>query len=83
MILNKVIRIVFKNLLINYLNNILWQGDGGSPLMCPYKDDPDHLVQVGIVAWGINCGLADIPAAYVNVAGFVYWIKNEIEKRGY
>jgi len=61
----------------------LWQGDGGSPLMCPYKDDPDHLVQVGIVAWGINCGLADIPAAYVNVAGFVYWIKNEIEKRGY
>ncbi|XP_025193800.1 spermosin-like [Melanaphis sacchari] len=59
------------------------KGDGGSPLMCPYKDDPDHLVQVGIVAWGINCGLADIPAAYVNVAGFMYWIKNEIEKRGY
>ncbi|CAH1721892.1 unnamed protein product [Aphis gossypii] len=59
------------------------KGDGGSPLMCPYKDDPDHLVQVGIVAWGINCGLADIPAAYVNVAGFVYWIKNEIEKRRY
>ncbi|KAF0761641.1 serine proteinase stubble-like isoform X2 [Aphis craccivora] len=59
------------------------KGDGGSPLMCPYKDDPDHLVQVGIVAWGINCGLADIPAAYVNVAGFVYWIKNEIEKKGY
>ncbi|XP_060850486.1 phenoloxidase-activating factor 2-like [Rhopalosiphum padi] len=58
------------------------KGDGGSPLMCPYKDDPDHLVQVGIVAWGINCGLADIPAAYVNVAGFTYWIKNEIEKRG-
>ncbi|XP_015369411.1 PREDICTED: serine protease 44-like [Diuraphis noxia] len=56
------------------------KGDGGSPLMCPYKDEPDRLVQVGIVAWGISCGLADIPAAYVNVAGFVYWIKNEIEK---
>ncbi|XP_001943192.2 serine protease Hayan [Acyrthosiphon pisum] len=56
------------------------KGDGGSPLMCPYKDYPDRLVQVGIVAWGISCGLADIPAAYVNVAGYVYWIKNEIEK---
>ncbi|XP_022168248.1 serine proteinase stubble-like isoform X2 [Myzus persicae] len=59
------------------------RGDGGSPLMCPYKDEPDRLVQVGIVAWGVSCGLADIPAAYVNVAGFMHWINNEIENRGY
>ncbi|XP_029344592.1 uncharacterized protein LOC100167585 isoform X2 [Acyrthosiphon pisum] len=59
------------------------KGDGGSPLWCPYKDEPDRLVQVGIVAWGIGCGLADIPAAYVNVAGFMQWINNEIENRGY
>jgi len=51
--------------------------------MCPYKDEPDRLVQVGIVAWGVGCGLADVPAAYVNVAGFMHWINNEIENRGY
>jgi len=55
------------------------KGDGGGPLMCPSKDDSNYLVQVGIVAWGINCGLADIPAVYVNVAGFLDWINTEIE----
>lgn len=55
------------------------KGDGGSPLMCPSKDDPNHLVQAGIVAWGIQCGIDGIPAAYVNVAGFRNWIDKEIK----
>uniref|UniRef100_A0A2S2R9K9 Phenoloxidase-activating factor 2 n=1 Tax=Sipha flava TaxID=143950 RepID=A0A2S2R9K9_9HEMI len=54
------------------------KGDGGSPLMCQYGDDSSNLVQVGIVAWGINCGLAGIPAVYVDVAHFSQWIHDEI-----
>lgn len=46
--------------------------------MCEYGDDSSNLVQVGIVAWGINCGLAGIPAAYVDVAHFSQWIHDEI-----
>ncbi|XP_050420347.1 phenoloxidase-activating factor 2-like [Adelges cooleyi] len=53
------------------------KGDGGSPLMCP-SDDPDILIQAGIVAWGIGCGLHQIPAVYVNVAQFRNWIDTEI-----
>merc|ERR1712226_861775 len=32
------------------------KGDGGSPLVCPSKYDPNTYVQAGIVAWGIGCG---------------------------
>merc|ERR1711915_117563 len=32
------------------------KGDGGSPLVCPSKYDPNTYVQTGIVAWGIGCG---------------------------
>jgi len=48
--------------------------------MCPSKDDPNYLVQAGIVSWGIQCGIDGIPAAYVNVAVFRNWIDKEIEK---
>lgn len=47
--------------------------------MCPSKDDPTHLIQAGIVSWGIQCGLADIPGVYVDVASFRNWIDQEIE----
>merc|ERR1712025_1406747 len=30
------------------------KGDGGSPLVCPSKTDPNTYVQAGIVAWGIG-----------------------------
>ncbi|VVC30609.1 Hypothetical protein CINCED_3A011857 [Cinara cedri] len=55
------------------------KGDGGSPLFCPSKHDPDNLVQVGIVSWGISCGVENIPGVYVNVAVFQKWINNQIE----
>lgn len=46
--------------------------------MCPSKNDPNSLVQVGIVSWGVDCGLEKIPGLYVNVARFRKWIDNEI-----
>lgn len=47
--------------------------------MCPSKDDPNTLIQAGIVAWGVQCGLLDIPGVYVDVASFRNWIDQEIE----
>jgi len=52
-------------------------GDGGSPLMC---EGPNGFVQAGIVSWGINCGLNDVPGVYVNLSNYVCWIKNTVEE---
>jgi len=50
------------------------RGDGGGPLVCPMKEDPSRYVQVGVVAWGIGCGDAEVPGVYTAVAEQVCWI---------
>jgi len=50
------------------------RGDGGGPLVCLKKDDPEHYVQVGIVAWGIGCGEENVPGVYTDVAEQACWI---------
>lgn len=52
-------------------------GDGGSPLVCPYKNESNRYYQTGIVAWGIGCG-NNIPGVYVNVALFRNWIDRQM-----
>ncbi|GAB6025980.1 hypothetical protein CHUAL_011948 [Chamberlinius hualienensis] len=54
------------------------KGDGGGPLVCEFQGS--YRV-AGIVAWGIGCGQANVPGAYVNVAGFRKWIDEEMGKR--
>jgi len=54
------------------------KGDGGSPLVCPLKSDPDTYVQVGIVAWGIGCGEAGIPGVYASVPKLLGWINEHL-----
>lgn len=49
-------------------------GDGGSPLVCPLRDDPSRYVQVGVVAWGIECGRLGLPGAYSDVFKAGPWI---------
>merc|ERR1711915_184936 len=44
------------------------KGDGGSPLVCPSKYDPNTYVQAGIVAWGIGCGENGTPGVYADVS---------------
>ncbi|XP_072943151.1 phenoloxidase-activating factor 2-like [Epargyreus clarus] len=56
-------------------------GDGGSPLVCPVKFERDRYVQMGIVAWGIECGHA-LPGVYSAVAAFGGWIDNSVGMRG-
>lgn len=55
------------------------EGDGGSPLVCPVPGNEGHYYQAGIVAWGIGCGLADTPGAYINVALFTDWIAEQMQ----
>jgi len=50
------------------------RGDGGGPLVCPKKEDPSQYVQVGVVAWGIGCGQAEVPGVYTSVPEQVCWI---------
>ncbi|KAL3278692.1 hypothetical protein HHI36_016228 [Cryptolaemus montrouzieri] len=52
-------------------------GDGGSPFVCSNPNKPHQYSQVGIVAWGIGCGL-EVPAVYADVALFRDWIDNKL-----
>lgn len=54
------------------------KGDGGSPLVCPLKEDPTRYVQAGIVAWGIGCGENQVPGVYANVAHARHWIDEQM-----
>eukprot|EP00088_Acartia_fossae_P056814 TRINITY_DN661_c0_g1_i1.p1 TRINITY_DN661_c0_g1~~TRINITY_DN661_c0_g1_i1.p1 ORF type:complete len:605 (+),score=163.65 TRINITY_DN661_c0_g1_i1:52-1866(+) len=53
-------------------------GDGGGPLVCPLKHDPERYVQVGIVAWGIGCG-EGIPGVYTSLTALGCWIDYELK----
>ncbi|XP_050294580.1 phenoloxidase-activating factor 2-like [Anthonomus grandis grandis] len=58
------------------------KGDGGSPLVCPVVGREDRYEQVGIVSWGLSCGMTEAPGVYVNVVMFAEWIDGEMEKLG-
>ncbi|CAK1540031.1 unnamed protein product [Leptosia nina] len=50
-------------------------GDGGSGLVCQVQG---QWVVVGLVAWGLGCANANVPAAYVNVAALLPWIQQQV-----
>ena len=58
---------------------MLFQGDGGSPLVCPMINDRSRYVQVGIVSWGIGCGENDIPGVYADVTTARAWIDQTMQ----
>jgi len=65
----------------NHFQNIyVFQGDGGSPLVCPIPGAIGRFVQVGIVAWGIGCG-DEIPGVYADVVKSTLWIQEKINQR--
>lgn len=68
---------IFKDL--NYLLysfiKLYFEGDGGSPLVCPIGQT---WFLAGLVAWGIGCGTGNVPGVYVNVATYVPWIQSII-----
>jgi len=54
------------------------KGDGGSPLVCPGKYDPNTYYQAGIVAWGIGCGETGTPGVYADVSKATCWIDQQM-----
>ena len=60
--------------------------DGNSDLFNQYPDIPEsvgnrdddvddiRLVQLGVVAWGIGCGMAGLPSVYSSVASARCWL---------
>nr|API81374.1 venom toxin [Hemiscorpius lepturus] len=54
-------------------------GDGGSPLVC---DVHGIWKVVGLVSWGIGCGLPGIPGVYVNMAHYRPWIESVVHRFG-
>ncbi|CAL4096278.1 unnamed protein product, partial [Meganyctiphanes norvegica] len=60
------------------------EGDGGSPLVCPNTNNNNNpnqpqYVQMGIVSWGIGCGIPGNPGVYASIPKSLDWIKNTIQ----
>ena len=54
---------------------ILFQGDGGGPLVC---EDQGYFELSGLVSWGFGCGRQDVPGVYVKISSFIGWINQII-----
>lgn len=52
------------------------QGDGGGPLVCVSRDNPNRYIQVGIVSWGIGCA-SNVPGVYASLEANRDWLTTE------
>ncbi|XP_074052101.1 mast cell tryptase-like [Macrotis lagotis] len=51
------------------------QGDSGGPLVCKVGNS---WKQVGVVSWGIGCGMPQKPGIYTRITRYVDWINKHI-----
>lgn len=58
------------------------KGDGGSPLFCTIPGQQNRFQLVGMVSWGVQCAVEDIPAVYTNVPYLRRWIDEKIKGLG-
>ncbi|KAK9509335.1 hypothetical protein O3M35_006675 [Rhynocoris fuscipes] len=52
------------------------QGDSGGPLMAQRKDK--RWMTIGVVSWGIQCGVKGKPGVYTKVTDYLDWIASKI-----
>ena len=56
-------------------------GDSGGPLIIQKRKGPrKQAVQIGLVSWGVVCGSSGVPGVYTNVAHFLEWILDHLDK---
>ena len=53
------------------------QGDSGGPLTCYVNG---AWTVVGIVSYGVECGLANVPGVYTRVSHFAEWIRDTMRQ---
>uniref|UniRef100_A0A8C0XNA6 Peptidase S1 domain-containing protein n=1 Tax=Castor canadensis TaxID=51338 RepID=A0A8C0XNA6_CASCN len=58
------------------------QGDSGGPLVCDKKKNKDKWYQIGIVSWGVSCGVKEFPGIYTKVSNYLLWINKETTQAG-
>ncbi|XP_045211106.2 neurotrypsin-like [Mercenaria mercenaria] len=56
------------------------KGDSGGPLSCERNG---RWYVAGIISWGEGCGQAQHPGVYTNVAHFVSWIADVLQRNNY
>lgn len=52
-------------------------------MICQVPESNSTYYQVGVVAWGIECGIEDVPGVYANVIRFRSWIDQKMNDLGY
>ncbi|ALC39888.1 CG18478 [Drosophila busckii] len=52
-------------------------GDGGGPLVCSLPNQPDRYQLAGLVAWGMGCGVENVPGVYASVPKLRDWIDEQ------
>jgi secreted trypsin-like serine protease len=57
-------------------------GDGGGALAClvnaPNYPKPMQYHVVGLVSWGVGCGMPNVPSAYTAIWDYLDWIRSKI-----
>lgn len=52
------------------------KGDSGGPLVCRTEDG---MTLMGVISWGVGCGLKDTPGVYTRVSNYIDWINSKIQ----
>jgi kallikrein len=56
------------------------QNDGGSPMICKHENDDSYFLS-GLVSWGLDCAVKNVPGVYTNVPNLMGWIRSHtVEK---
>ncbi|KAG5684606.1 hypothetical protein PVAND_013831 [Polypedilum vanderplanki] len=56
------------------------QNDGGSPLICKHGNDDSYFL-TGLVSWGLDCGIKNVPGVYTSIPNLMRWIKTQITEK--